>query len=48
MEWNNATLYTTTDEKLEELMHLEKLIEKMIWKRNPLKNYHPDKMYFDY
>lgn len=47
VEWNNCVQSKAKNEKHAALMSLERFIEKIIWSRNPLMDYHHDKMQFD-
>jgi hypothetical protein len=44
VEWNDCIQSKIKDEKHEALMQLRRLIEKIIWSYNPLKDYHPKRM----
>jgi hypothetical protein len=44
VEWDNSIESTAKDEKHEALMQLDRFIEKILWSRNPLKDYHPKRM----
>ena len=47
VEWNNCIECKVKDDKHAALMQLDRFIEKIIWARNPLKDYHPRKMQID-
>lgn len=47
VEWDNCVHSTNKDEKHAALMTLDRVIEKIIWARNPLKDYHPARVRFD-
>lgn len=44
VDWNDCIQSKARDEKHEALMQLDKFIEKIIWSKKPLKDYHPQKM----
>jgi hypothetical protein len=47
VEWDNCAQTKTKDEKHAALMELDRMVEKIIWSRNSLKDYHPSKLEFD-
>lgn len=47
VEWDNCVETRIKDENHVVLMKLGRLIEKIIWAKNPLKDYHPTRMRFD-
>jgi hypothetical protein len=47
VEWNNCIQSVDPDIKHSNLMQLGRLIEKTIWDKNPLKDYHPKRMLVD-
>jgi hypothetical protein len=47
VQWNNGVECKVKDEKHAALMQLDRFIQKIIWSRNPLKDYHPAKMLTD-
>ena len=47
VEWNNCIHCKVKDEKHAALMQLDRLIEKIIWSKNPLKDYHPNRVRID-
>ena len=47
VEWDTCLQSIIKDEKHTALMTLDRVIEKIIWARNPLKDYHPTRMLID-
>lgn len=47
VEWDNCVHSINKDEKHAALMTLDRVIEKIIWAKNPLKDYHPARVMFD-
>jgi hypothetical protein len=47
VEWNNCIHSINEDPKHTNLMQLDRLIEKIIWDKKPLKDYHPKRMLVD-
>lgn len=46
-EWNNCLKAPTRDTRHESLMQLDRLIQKIIWSYNPLKDFDPDVLMID-
>lgn len=44
VEWNSCISSKTKDPKHVYLMELDRFIERLIWSKRPLKDYHPGKM----
>jgi hypothetical protein len=44
VEWDNCIQTKIKDEKHIALMNLDRIIEKIIWAKKPLKDYHPSRM----
>ena len=47
VEWDNCVNSINKDEKHAALMSIDRVIEKIIWARNPLKDYHSARVRFD-
>jgi hypothetical protein len=47
VEWNNCIQSINQDTKHSNLMQLDRLIEKIIWDKKPLRDYHPKEMLID-